>query len=553
MVFSEETIGKFLENQANRIGDTDYIIYPDRNLRLTYNDVNEKSDLIAKGLVSIGIEKGDNVGIWAKNIPEWIIYFMACVKIGAVVVTINIAYTKKELEYMVKNSDMKALIMDRGFKHNSYIKSINALIPELKHQKTGNLNLAIEDYPYLKNIIYMGEEKHRGMCNTYELISNGENITNENLEKIKSSIKNTDLVSIQYTSGTTGSPKGVMLTHRNILNNGYELGHRIKFKENEKMCFPLPLFHSFGLTLGMLSTLSCGSSIVMIETFDPLLVLSAISKEKCKYLAGVPTMYIAIMNHPMFDLYDMSSLEVTLMGGSSVTPETLKQMIDKFQIKAMVSGYGLTEASPGLISTLEGDSFEKLVSTIGTSFKAIEVKVADLNTNEPLTPGEVGELCCRGYNVMKGYYKMPDKTDEVIDKDGWLHTGDLVTVDENGYYSIVGRIKDIIIRGGENIYPSEIEALIEGLEGVINAQIIGVPDKLYGEIPVAFIIKQDDSDLEEEDVRDFVDDNLAQYKVPKHVFFVDEFPINSSGKIIKSQLSKDAEKLIAKKKKQRLI
>ncbi|WP_067092685.1 AMP-binding protein [Methanobrevibacter curvatus] len=545
MVFSEDTIGNFFEKQVKLQGDKDFIVYPDRNLRFSYNSFNERVNNLAKGLLAIGVSKGDHVGIWAKNVPDWLAFMFATAKIGAVLVTINTAYKSHELDYILKQSDMKVLAMIDGFRDVSYIETVYNLVPELKTSKRDNIES--KEYPFLKNVVYIGQEKHRGMYNTKELILLGSHQSEDKFIEVKSSLDNNDVINMQYTSGTTGFPKGVMLTHRNILNNGFGIGERMNFNSKDKLCVPVPLFHCFGIVLGVLAILTHGACLVMLEEFDPLLALSAIEKEKCTAIHGVPTMFIAELNHPMFDMFDMSSLRTGIMAGSTCPIETMKEVMDKMNMKEITSVYGLTESSPGMTQTSAEDAIERKVNTVGRRYDDVEVRIVDPETNKPLDIGEVGEICCKGYNIMKGYYKMPEKTAEVIDDEGWLHSGDLATVDKDGYYSVVGRIKDMIIRGGENIYPREIEEFLFTIDGVKDVQVAGIKDEKYGEIVGAFIIKEDGADLEEEDIRDYAVTKIARYKVPKHVFFVEKFPLTTSGKIQKHILSEIGYDLVLKK------
>ena len=547
MVFSEETLGEFFERQVKAQGDREFIVYPDRDLRFTYNEFDERVNMLAKGLLSIGITKGDHVGIWAKNVPDWLTFLFATAKIGVVLVTVNTAYKSHELDYILKQSDMKALAIIDGFRDVSYIETLYELVPELKEHSRGNLKS--KEYPHLKNVIYIGPEKHRGMYNTNEIMLLGKHQSDDEFNKVKSSLSNEDVINMQYTSGTTGFPKGVMLTHRNILNNGYGIGKRMNFTPEDRLCIPVPLFHCFGIVLGVLAILTHGGTMVMVELFDPLLVLSAIHKEKCTAVHGVPTMFIAELTHPMFDLFDMSSLRTGIMAGSTCPIETMKEVMDKMNMTEITIVYGLTESSPGMTQSYADDTVERRANTVGVAFDDVEVKIVNSKTNEELAPGETGEICCRGYNVMKGYYKMPDKTEEVIDEDGWLHSGDLATVDEDGYYTIVGREKDMIIRGGENIYPREIEEFLFTIDGVKDAQAAGIKDERYGEIVGAFIIKEEGSTLTEEDIRDIAIQKIARFKVPKHVFFVDEFPLTTSGKVQKYKLSELGLELVKKKEK----
>ncbi len=545
MLFTEDTINDFLEKQAEKYPDNEFMVYPDRDLRFTYKEFNERVDMLAKGMLSIGITKGDHVGIWALNVPDWITFLFACAKIGAVLVTVNTAYKSHELDYVLKQSDMKAIAITEGFRDVNYLNVLYELVPELKTSNRGNLKS--KEYPCLKSVIYIGPEKHRGLYNTNELLLLGKHTDDKELLEIKKTFNSDDVVCMQYTSGTTGFPKGVMLTHKNIINNGYYIGENLKYTDKDRLCLPVPMFHCFGVTLGLMAMYTHGGTLVMLEQFDPLMVLAAVQKEKCTALYGVPTMFIAEYSHPMFDMFDLSSLRTGIMAGSTCPIESMKKVVDDMYMKEITSVYGLTEGSPGFTQTSVDDPLELRVETVGRKLPNCEIKVVNPETGETVGPGEVGEICSRGYNVMKGYYKMPDKTAEAIDEDGWLHSGDLVTMDENGYYTVVGRIKDMIIRGGENIYPREIEEFYYTMPGIKDVQVVGIPDEKYGEIVGAFIILEEDTDLTEEDVRDFGIERIARYKVPKHVFFVDEFPLTASGKIQKFIMRDQAVEFLKKK------
>ncbi|MBA2858532.1 fatty-acyl-CoA synthase [Methanococcus maripaludis] len=546
MLFTNDTIGEFFEKQAQKDPDREFLVYPDRNLRFTYKEFDERTDLLAKGLLEIGIKKGDHIGIWARNVPDWLTFMFATAKIGVVLVTVNTAYKSHELAYVMKQSDMKALAIIDSFRDVNYLEILYELVPELKTSQRGKLNS--EEFPYLKNVIYVGQEKHRGMYNTSELMLLGKYVSDEKLIEAKKGLDSDDVINMQYTSGTTGFPKGVMLTHKNILNNGYYIGEKQKFTEEERLCLPVPLFHCFGIVLGVLALLTHGGTLVMLEIFDPLLVLAAIQKEKCTAVYGVPTMFIAEFSHPMFEMFDLSSLRTGIMAGSTCPIEAMKKVMSDMYMREITISYGLTEASPVFTMTSVDDPFEKRVESVGKAMPHCEVKIIDPETGETLAPGNVGEICCRGYNVMKGYYKMPEKTAEVIEKDGWLHSGDLAVEDEDGYYKIVGRIKDMIIRGGENIYPREIEEFLYTMPGINDAQVVGIPDEKYGEIVGAFVIPKEGYEIKEEDVRDFALEKIARYKVPKHVFVVEEFPMTASGKIQKFKLTELAVELLKKKK-----
>ncbi len=542
MLFTEDTIGDLFEKEVKNHPDRDFIIYPDRDLRFTYKDFDERVNMFAKGLLSLGITKGDHVGIWAKNVPDWLTFMFATAKIGVVLVTVNTAYKGHELEYVLEQSDMKALAIIDGYQDVDYINIMYELVPELKTQERGSLKS--KKFPFLEHVIYIGQEKHRGMYNTNELMLLGKHTDDSELLKVKKTVSNNDAVNMQYTSGTTGFPKGVMLTHRNILNNGYYIGERQKFTGEDRLCITVPLFHCFGIVLAVMAIITHGATVVMIELFDPLMVLAAVQKEKCTALYGVPTMFIAEFSHPMFDMFDLSSLRTGIMAGSPCPIEAMKKVVKDMNMTQITSVYGLTEGSPGFTQTSVDDPLEKRVETVGKPLPNCEVKIVDPETGETLGPNMTGEICCKGYNVMKGYYKMPEKTKEVIDEDGWLHSGDLATCDDEGYYSIVGRIKDMIIRGGENIYPREIEEFIHTIDGVMDVQVVGIPDEKYGEIIGAFVIKEKEAQLTAEDIRDYAVNKIARYKVPKHIFFVDEFPLTASGKIQKFKLRDQAVELI---------
>jgi len=548
MPFIEDTIGTVLEKVVANDPDREFMVYPDRDLRFTYKEFDERVNTFAKGLLAIGIGKGDHVGIWAKNVPDWLTFMFAAAKIGAVLVTVNTAYKSHEVEYVIKQSDMKAIAIIDGFRDVNYIDIMYELVPELKTQQRGKLHS--DRFPFLKSVIFIGQEKHRGMYNSAEILLLGKHGDEDSFQRIKQSLDCNDVVNMQYTSGTTGFPKGVMLTHRNILNNGLSIGDRQKFTSDDRVCLPVPLFHCFGIVLGVMAVLTHGATHVMLELYDPLMVLAAVQKEKCTALYGVPTMFIAEYTHPMFKMFDLSSLRTGIMAGSTCPIDSMKKVINEMNCKEITIVYGLTESSPGITQTTTDDPIELRVSTVGTVFPHVEAAVLDPETHEPLPPNTIGEICCRGYNVMKGYYKMTEETKKAIDEKGWLHSGDLGTCDENGYYRITGRIKDMIIRGGENIYPREIEEFLYTVNGVKDAQVVGIPDEKYGEIVGAFVMLNDGIQLTEEDIQDYARTKIARYKVPKHIFFVKEYPLTASGKVQKFKLRELAIQLLENKKRE---
>jgi len=543
MQLFDRTLGDWLEYWAAETPDNEYIVYSDRDLRFTWSAFNQRVDNMAKGLLAIGVTKGAHVGIWAQNVPDWLTFLYASAKIGAVAVTVNTSYKAHELAFILENSDMHTLCITDGVSGNDYVEIVNNLIPELKTTQRGKLNS--ERFPELKNLIYIGQEKHRGMYNTAEMLLLGSNLPDDELLRIKKAVSCHDVVNMQYTSGTTGFPKGVMLSHHNIANNGYLTGEHMKFTQKDKLCVCVPLFHCFGVVLATMNCLTHGSAQVMVEKFDPLITLASIHKERCTALYGVPTMFIAELNHPMFNIFDMSSLRTGIMAGA-LCPVELMRRVNEKMFMDITSVYGLTETSPGMTQTRVDDSFEIRCTTVGRAFEFTEVAIIDPVTGEMCEDGVPGEVCCRGYNVMKGYYKNAEATAQVIDKNGFLHSGDLGVKDENGNYSITGRIKDMIIRGGENISPREIEEFLYHMPGVKDAQVVAVASPRYGEDVGVFIIPHDEAEITAEDVRDFCKDKIARYKIPRYVFFLNEYPLTGSGKIQKFKLREMALNLCEK-------
>jgi len=533
MQLFNRTIGDWLELWATNTPDNEYIVYSDRNLRFTWKQFNQRVDEAALGFLAIGVKKGDHVGIWAQNVPEWLTYMYACAKIGAVYVTVNTSYKQHELEYLVENSDMHTLCITDGTWDSNYVDMTYEMLPELRQCQRGQLSSP--RFPKMKNVVYIGQEKFRGIYSASELLLLGKNMEIQTLKDIQITVDPDDVMMMQYTSGTTGFPKGVMLSHYNLANNGYLTGEHMKFSDQDKLCICVPLFHCFGVTLATTNCLTHGCTQVMVERFDPLVVLASIHKERCTVLYGVPTMFISELNHPMFEMFDMSSLRTGIMAGALCPIELMKRVSEKMFMQ-ITSVYGLTESSPGMTQTRIDDSFEIRTTTVGRPYEFTEVVVMNPDTGEILPNEAQGEICCRGYLNMKGYYKNPNATAEAIDKDGWLHSGDLGIRDSLGNYRITGRIKDMIIRGGENIYPREIEEYLYHLDGVKDIQVAGIASEKYGEEVGAFIILKDGSDLDEQTVREYCRGQIARHKIPKYIFFINEFPMTGSGKIQKFKL-----------------
>lgn len=530
----EYTFGGLLDHISGLYPDNDALVYPELGIRYSYARFNDLCRQVAKGLLKLGIKKGDNVSIWAYNVPEWVILQFATAKIGAILVTVNTAYKSAELEYILNQSDSTTLFMVKSWKDTDYVATLNEVTPELATSTPGAL--ANARLPFLKTAVFIGEDTPDGMLNFSAIAEMGRDVTDAELAAVEATLDRHDVINMQYTSGTTGFPKGVMLTHHNIVNNGFNIGECMKFTEKDRLCIPVPFFHCFGCVLAVMACVTHGSTMVPVEIFDPLKVLQTIEKERCTAVHGVPTMFIAELEHPEFHSFDLSSLRTGIMAGSNCPIEVMKKVISQMHASEITIAYGQTESSPVITQTRTDDAIELRVSTVGRALPDVEVKIVDIETGATLPPGKQGELCTRGYLVMKGYYKMPEETSRAIDTDKWLHTGDLAIMDENGYCKITGRIKNMVIRGGENIYPREIEEFLYTHPKVSDVQIYGVPDRKYGEQVMAAVILKKGESMTEDEVRDFCRGRIANYKIPRYVKFVDSYPMTASGKIQKFKL-----------------
>ncbi|MGI6678482.1 MAG: AMP-binding protein [Dehalobacterium sp.] len=504
----------------------------------TYAQFRDDVDTFARSLIAMGVRPGDHVAIWATNVPQWFITFWATTKIGAVLVTVNTAYKIYEAEYLLRQSDTHTLVMIDGHKDSDYVGIIKELCPELENARPGE-PLHLKRLPFLRNIVTI-ESKQKGCLSWDEAIALAENVSQDTVHRYAQAIHRNDVCNMQYTSGTTGFPKGVMLTHYNVVNNGKTIGDCMDLSTADRLLLHVPMFHCFGMVLAMTAAMTHGTTICPIPAFSPKLALECINKEKITSCHGVPTMFIAMMGHEDFAKTDFSHMRTGIMAGSPCPVKVMQDVVDKMNMKEITIVFGQTESSPGCTQSRVDDSIELRVNTVGRALPGVECKIVDPETGEDLPDNVDGEFVARGYNIMKGYYKMPEATKAAIDEDGWLHTGDLARRDENGYYKITGRIKDMIIRGGENIYPKEIEDFIYTHPQVRDVQVIGVPDKDYGEEIMACVILKEGENLTADELKEYIRSHLAKHKTPRYVEFVTEFPMNAAGKIMKYKMREQA-------------
>ena len=527
----ETTIGRFFDEACLRYAAIDALISVHQNIRLTYAELRQKTDTLACGFLRLGLRCGDRIAIISHNNAEWVLTQFAAAKAGLILVNINPAYRLAELDFAIGKAGCKAIILSPCFKSSDYLATITTLVPEIANADP--LNLHSEHFPLLKKVIRLGEEKTSGMLNFADLFTPPQATELEALQVIGAGLNATDHANIQFTSGTTGSPKGATLTHRNILNNAQFVGDAIGLTAGERLCIPVPLYHCFGMVMGNLACLTHGATMIYpAASFEPEAVLQAVQNEHCSALYGVPTMFISVLNHPEFATYDVSSLRTGIMAGSPCPVEVMKRVIENLHMKQVTIAYGMTETSPVSFQSGIDDTVERRVTTVGRVQPHCEVKIID-GEGDIVPRGVSGELCTRGYLVMHGYWDDPEQTAAVIDRDGWMHTGDLAVIDDEGYCNIVGRIKDVIIRGGENIYPREVEEFLFRHPAIKDVQIVGVPDKKYGEAVCAWIILHDGAALTPDDLKAFCEGQIAHYKIPHYVKFVDSFPMTVTGKIQK--------------------
>lgn len=540
------TFSDVLDKMAETYPDQYAFKYTTLEYTRTYSQFREDVDKVAAALISLGVQAGHHVAIWATNVPQWFLTFWATVKIGAVLVTVNTAYKIHEAEYLLRQSDTHTLVMIDSCKDSNYKEIIEELCPELKTTSIGK-PLYSKKLPFLRNVITVGFEMD-GCLEWKAFLNRAHLVPQEEVRRRASEVKPDDVCNMQYTSGTTGFPKGVMLTHRNIVNNGKIIGDRMDLSTADRMMIQVPMFHCFGMVLSMTSTMTHGGTLCPMPYFSPKSSLACITDEKITCFNGVPTMFIAMFNHADFNKTDFSYIRTGIMAGANCPPELMRRAASEMNMKEIISVYGQTEASPGCTMGEVNEDIDHRVETVGSAFPGVECKIINPETGEEVADGENGEFVARGYNIMKGYYKMPKATEQTIDADGWLHSGDICCRTPDGYYKVTGRLKDMIIRGGENLYPREIEEFYLTHEKIRDVQVVGVPDERYGEEACAYIILNKGQTANEDDMREYGNANMAKHKVPRYFLFVTEFPMNAAGKILKYKMREDAiEKLKLKK------
>ena len=536
------TFSQVLDRMAEQYPDQYAFKYTTLDYTRTYKEFREDVDRVAAALISLGVEAGHHVAIWATNIPQWFLTFWASVKIGAVLVTVNTAYKIHEVEYLLRQSDTHTLVMIEECKDSNYKEIIEELCPELKNLKEGK-PLYSKKLPFLRNVVTVGFNMD-GCLEWNDMVKRSTLVPQEEVRRRASNVHPDDVCNMQYTSGTTGFPKGVMLTHTNIVNNGKIIGDRMDLSTADRMMLQVPMFHCFGMVLSMTSVMTHGGTLSPLPYFSPKSSLACINNEKITCFNGVPTMFIAMFSHKDFANTDFSYMRTGIMAGANCPPELMRRAASEMNMTEIVSVYGQTEASPGCTMGEVNEDLDHRVETVGSAFPNVECKIIDPETNEELPVGQNGEFVVRGFNIMKGYYKMPKATEQTIDKDGWLHSGDICCKTEDGYYKVTGRLKDMIIRGGENLYPREIEEFYLTHDKVKDVQVVGVPDQRYGEEACAWIILHKGETSNEEEMREYGNSHMAKHKVPRYFVFTGEFPMNAAGKILKYKMKDESVKLL---------
>ena len=529
------TFAEVLRQTAERHGDRGALVFPWLNHRRSYDEFRADVRRAARALMALGVGKGENVGVWATNWPQWVVLQFAAAHVGAVLVNVNPAYRAHELRYVLQQADITTLFLTDRYKSSDYFDLLGEVCPELAHGSPGQLRSA--DCPRLRHVVSIQESKRPGMLAWGEFLVRAGDVTEAELDRRGAEVGPDDVVNVQYTSGTTGFPKGAMLTHRNLLMNAFYVGQRMAYTERDRLCIPVPFYHCFGCVMGTLMCAIYGAAMVVpAESFDPLATLQAIHDERCTALYGVPTMFIAELSHPRFGEFDLRSLRTGVMAGSPCPIEVMRAVGERMGARELTIGYGLTEASPILTQTATTDDLEHRVATVGRPIPGVEVRVVAPGSLTPLPPGEQGELIARGHGIMKGYYNKPAETAAAITPDGWLHSGDLAEQTPDCYYRITGRSRDVIIRGGENIYPREVEEFLYAHPKVGEVQVVGIPSERLGEIVVAWIRLRPSEEATEEEIRTWCQGQIAYYKIPEHIRFVNEFPATLSGKIQKYKI-----------------
>lgn len=530
----EQTIATFFDAIAVRFADHEAVVSRHQQIRLSYRQLQSQAKQLASALLRLGLQRGDRIGIWSHNNVEWLLIQLATAYAGMVLVNINPAYRVSELEYALNKVGCRALIMMPHFKSSDYLTMLHTLAPELKTCVPSALQAA--RLPTLKIVMHLGMEQVTGMLRFADVLASGDS-EDMHLLQLSALLQASDPINIQFTSGTTGFPKGATLTHRNILNNGFFIGEAMKLHAKDRLCIPVPLYHCFGMVLGNLACLTHGATIVYPnDGFEPLSVLQAVQEERCTGLHGVPTMFIAILEHPHFAQFDLSSLRTGIMAGSTCPMTVMQRVVREMHMAEITIAYGMTETSPVSCQSLTDAALDKRVSTVGCVQPHLQVKIVDSETGRIVPIDVTGELCVHGYAVMHGYWEDEEMTRTAIDAEGWMHTGDLATMDQEGYVNIVGRIKDVVIRGGENIYPCEVEEFLYRHPAIQDVQVVGVPDLKYGEELCAWIIPRSGHIVDEQSVRAFCQDHIAHYKIPRYIRFVTAFPMTVTGKIQKFKI-----------------